>query len=288
MAIQIFFIPLTAAVPSPITGQPQNQAVFETENASFTVTFSGIVSLYQWQVRHNGGDFVSVSDGCGGNTGMYEIKTTADMNGWEYKVAIDDDNGRTHHSSSAALIVFSNPSDKNISEHESATFEVTENSSYDYAWLEDRGDGSGFLPLLGSSGYQFSIPDATSDMNGYKYKVQISGPGINDYIESGAATLTVNNGPVNKISSSGGYGTENVKIIDKRVTSAPLTQNTNPAPSNNKSEEMNPNQNEQPVVSNEPVEKESQSALRTIVAVIFFVLIAGVLIVIAMNMFKKK
>jgi hypothetical protein len=94
---------MTAAAPI-ITMQPSNQAVFEGQQASFSVsaTSSGGSLTYQWQ-RDDGSGFNDIG---GATNSSYTTPATvyADDNGDLYRVNVTDDNG-TVTSSNALLTV---------------------------------------------------------------------------------------------------------------------------------------------------------------------------------------
>lgn len=76
-----------------ITGQPANSSVFVGDNTSFTVTATGGVASYQWQVSVNGGftwnNVVNVPPYSGANTNTLQItNATILMDGYQYKAIV--------------------------------------------------------------------------------------------------------------------------------------------------------------------------------------------------------
>ena len=82
---------LTVLQMTFITSQPQNQTVSAGGNTSFSVTASGGVISYQWEVN-DGSGFTSVSDGgvySGSYTATLSITgATTSMNGYSYRCTV--------------------------------------------------------------------------------------------------------------------------------------------------------------------------------------------------------
>jgi len=82
---------LTVLQMTFITSQPQNQTVSAGGNTSFSVTASGGVISYQWEVN-DGSGFTSVSDGgvySGAYTATLSITgATTSMNGYSYRCTV--------------------------------------------------------------------------------------------------------------------------------------------------------------------------------------------------------
>ncbi|WP_201319367.1 DUF4347 domain-containing protein [Paenibacillus sp. EPM92] len=199
---------LTVNTAPAITSQPSNQSVNEGSNTSFSVTATGTGLAYQWQVD-TGTGFTNLTD-----TGVYSGTATdtltitgaaAGMNGNTYRVVVSGAGGLSTPSTSATLTVntaptiTSQPSDKSVNEGSDTSFSVTATGTgLAYQWQVDT--GTGFTNLTDTGVYSgaatdtLSITGAASGMNGYAYRVVVSGSG-GLTLPSTSATLTVNTAP---------------------------------------------------------------------------------------------
>ncbi len=201
---------LTMNTAPTITSQPSNQSVNEGSNTSFSVTATGTALTYQWQVD-TGSGFADITD-----TGVYSGAATdtlsitgaeAGMNGNTYRVVVSGAGGLTLPSTSATLTVntapaiTSQPSNQSVNEGSDTSFSVTATgTNLTYQWQVDTGSGSGFTNITDTGVYSgaatdtLSITGAEAGMNGYAYRVVVSGAG-GLTLPSTSATLTVNTAP---------------------------------------------------------------------------------------------
>jgi hypothetical protein len=190
------------AAPPTITSQPSNSTVCEGSNASFTVSATG-ATAYQWQILQ-GATFVNLSNGgvySGVNTATLTITgATASLNGNSYRVVVTG-TPQTRNSNSATLTVIQPPS---ISSHPqntmaceggTAAFNVTASGGgLSYQWQENQ--GSGFTNISNGGVYSgantatLTLSNVTAAMNGYAYRVIVSGT-CSPAATSNPAALTV-------------------------------------------------------------------------------------------------
>jgi|GEM_PF-1201543 len=84
----VTFTPTVNTTPS-ISIQPTSQFVLTGTTATFSVTATGTISSYQWQVN-TGSGFTNVSTGSGGTTASYTTAATSlAMNGYTYQCIIN-------------------------------------------------------------------------------------------------------------------------------------------------------------------------------------------------------
>ncbi|WNY27491.1 immunoglobulin domain-containing protein [Methanolapillus ohkumae] len=193
-----------------VVSNPTDTIAFIGEQATFSVTGTlPTVFSFQWQ-KNNSGIFEDIS---GKDEATLSMTTTSGDAG-EYRVVVNSDEGIVTSSESASLMVFENPMDVTVKEQVTATFETTDVSGFNYKWFYD--DGRGVFQEWTPDGINAVLSfTSTLDMDGYLFKVQVTGTGIGVSIESDAAALTVN-----EIGSSGGFGGENVRITGGRNVSS--------------------------------------------------------------------
>lgn len=204
-----------------ISRNPSDKAVYEGDPASFTVGASGTELTYKWQVD-TGSGFEDISDG-----GVYSGATTSDldiinatlgMNGYKYRVVINGKVPPAATSNGAVLTVnllvvpsiSSNPSDKAVYAGENASFTVgASGTDLAYKWQVDT--GSGFTDISDGGVYSgtttqvLNITGATLAMNGYTYRVVVSGKALPAATSNGAVlTVTKKSGTSSGGSSSSG------------------------------------------------------------------------------------
>ncbi len=191
--------------------QPANQTTCVGSSASFSVSgVTGAGLSYQWY-RNSGSGFQPLQD-----TGIITGSTTASlhisgayasMNGYTYRVIISGTCSPSLTSSSATLTVNtlpaiggSQPINQTVCAGGNASFSVSGVSGTSVTYLWYRNNGSGFQPLQdtgiisGSTTATLQITGAYASMNGYTYRVIVSGA-CSPAVTSSTATLTVNTPP---------------------------------------------------------------------------------------------
>ena len=100
---------LNVSLPASITAQPSSVSRCSNLAANFSITATGTITGYQWQVSTNGG--TSFSNIAGATTNSYSVSSTAySMNGYQYRCNITTVCSGTLTSNAATLTVFQIPS----------------------------------------------------------------------------------------------------------------------------------------------------------------------------------
>ncbi len=184
---------LTVGTTLIITSQPSGSTVCAGTNTSFAVSVTGTVISYQWQESINGGaNWNNISNG-----GIYSGATSAtltltgilgSMNNYQYRCVVTG-SCPAINSNVAILTVNTAP---NISSQPSAsTVCATQNTSFTvaasgtavtYQWqVSTTGCAGAFVNLVNGAPYSgvttatLAITNATAAMNGYAYRVVVSG-----------------------------------------------------------------------------------------------------------------
>ncbi|MEC0248348.1 S-layer homology domain-containing protein [Paenibacillus chitinolyticus] len=185
--------------PPAITAHPQSTPlVFEGTPASFSVTATGTGLTYQWQVDIGSG-FVNLPGDTNATLNIPAVSPI--MNGYKYRVVVSGTGGLSVTSNEAVLnvlpmfpmfppMITAHPqSTPLLLEGTPASFSVmATGTGLTYQWQED--SGMGFLNLQGETNATLNIPAVTQNMNGYTYRVVVSGTG-GQQVTSNAAVLTV-------------------------------------------------------------------------------------------------
>ncbi|WNY25126.1 hypothetical protein [Methanolapillus millepedarum] len=194
------------AVWLTVVTHPSDITEFENRDITFAVTqtpeasVSGVTLTYEWYKSPDTTNPIT-----GATTHELAMTNISPADSGSYSAKID---GITDLSDPADLTLLAHPVNQTIQEHHLTTFVVTDISGLSYQWLVDKNDTNGFVELAGETNASLSI-NALLNMNDWKYKVQVTGSGIDGTIESDVVVLTVTKTP-----SSGGYGDENVKVVD--------------------------------------------------------------------------
>jgi hypothetical protein len=183
---------LTVNTAPAITTQPLATTVCAGDAASFSVTATGSSLTYQWQ-ENTGSGFVDIS---GATASTYSIMSpSASMNGYQYRVVVSGACLPPVTSVAAVLTVntapsiSSQPASVTTPEGTDATFTVTAaGTGISYQWQEDA--GSGFVNIAGATSSSYTKTAVTIAMNGYEYRVIISGACMPS-VTSADALLTV-------------------------------------------------------------------------------------------------
>ncbi len=193
--------------PSPaITTQPSAETTCAGGNTSFTVAASNATG-YQWYVNEGGG-FSSISNGgvYSGATGSTLTITgaTAAMNGFLYHAVANGTCTPGATSNNAVLTVNSAPlftalpSSSTICEGENTTFAATADNASSYRWQVNQGFGYANVPsgapYSGETTATLTITNATTSLNGFKYRLIANGV-CTPAATSSEATLTINSAP---------------------------------------------------------------------------------------------
>ncbi|GGG59609.1 hypothetical protein GCM10007332_21610 [Epilithonimonas arachidiradicis] len=193
---------LTVNASPAITSQPGAATICAGANTTFTATASNATG-YQWQVDQGAG-FTNISNGgfySGATTAILTITgATSAMNGYLYRVVATGVCTPNATSTSASLTVnaspaiTSQPGAATICAGANTTFTATASNATGYQWQVDQGAGfnniSNNATYSGSTTATLTITGATSAMNGYLYRVVVSGA-CTPAVTSNAASLAI-------------------------------------------------------------------------------------------------
>lgn len=192
------FVVQPGAAPT-IQTAPASQGICEGNNVSFSVTTTGAtVTSYQWQISTNGG--VSWSNIAGATSSSYSITgATSALNNNQYHVIVNGQCG-TVTSAAAILTVSLSPvistQPQNVLQcaGSAASFSVTASGAgLSYQWQQSTDGGGTWSDIPGAIAATYNIASVANGMNGYQYRVNITGTCSVTATTSAAATLTVGN-----------------------------------------------------------------------------------------------
>ncbi len=193
-----------------ILDQPDDVAICENSNTSFTVLAQGTGLTYQWYVNDGSGSgFVALTD-----VGVYTGSTSATLNLTSVPVTYDNYRYRVIVSGTCTPPVTSNivtldvsvttaintqPVDAEICEFSAVTFFVDAvGSNLTYQWqVYSGGSWSNVInsgTYMGANNFELTIFGPSRLMNGYRYRV-IIGSACSADITSAEALLTINWSP---------------------------------------------------------------------------------------------
>lgn len=188
-----------------ITAQPAPTGVCQGGNASFSVTAANATG-YQWQVN-TGSGFNNITNDAvysGATTNVLNITgATSAFNGYTYRVEISGTCPSVNSNSAALTVnpapsITSQPAASTICDGSNTAFLVIASNATGFQW--EVNNGSGFSPITNGGIYSgattatLSITGATAGLNGYLYRVVVSG-GCSPNATSGDVALTVNSAP---------------------------------------------------------------------------------------------
>ena len=176
------------------------------QNATINLTATGTAMTYQWQLSTDGGTtYNNVTNG-----GIYSNATTtaltitgvtAVMNSYKYRSVINGTcapaatSAASTISISSPVVVSAQPLNKAVCNNSTANFSVTATGTVlGYQWQVSTAAVPAFTNIPGATTNSLAIP-VTSQMNGNVYRCVI-GSVCAGNINSGSATLTVNQNPV--------------------------------------------------------------------------------------------
>jgi predicted secreted protein len=199
-------VALTVNSAPAITSQPSVSTICAAGSTTFTVAASNATG-YQWQ-QNTGSGYTNITNG-----GVYSNATTATlmitgatagMNGYTYRAVASGACTPSATSNGVALTVNSapfisgHPAASSICPGTNTTFSVTAVNVTGYQWQENT--GSGFANITNGGVYSnattstLTITAATAGMNGYTYRVVVTG-GCTPAATSNSAALTMSGSP---------------------------------------------------------------------------------------------
>ena len=184
--------------PPAIATHPVNNTACVGGNGIFSVTVAGTGNTYQWQVSTDGG--TTWSSVTGGTNNILNVNNvTAAMNNNIYRVVVSSSCG-TATSNNATLTVTGNnqittqPVSTGTCIGSSASFSVVASgANLAYQWQQSTTGCSGtFSNMAGQTSPTLNLTNVTAGMNGYAYRVIVSGS-CGGSVTSSCVTLTISN-----------------------------------------------------------------------------------------------
>jgi predicted secreted protein len=188
--------------PASFVNIPSPKTICAGATTTFAVTASNATG-YQWQVDQGAG-FTNISNGgaySGATTATLTIDDAAEsLNGYLYRVVATGVCSPDATSSSALLTVnaapaiATQPATSTICNGSDASFSVVASGATGYQWQENQ--GTGFVNILNGGVYAgattaaLTITAPTNTMNGYMYRVIITGICSPDVTSNGATLST--------------------------------------------------------------------------------------------------
>ena len=184
---------LTVGNAAAITGQPVNTTVCEGQNAVFTVTGSGTISSYQWQVN-TGTGFVDLPGATSATLTLPAV--TVSMSGYQYQVNVFSCTAIPITSTIATLTVNSlatisaQPADVTLCLAANASFSVTAaGTGLTYQWQYAATCAGPWANIAGATNATLNINGVTL-ANAGAYHVVVTG--TCNTVTSNCATMVVN------------------------------------------------------------------------------------------------
>ncbi|MFY0675210.1 MAG: PKD domain-containing protein [Bacteroidia bacterium] len=199
---------VTVQTPASVTVDPSDAAVCAGSNTTFGVTATGTSLTFQWQVDAGTG-FSNITNGgiySGANSTTLTITgVTASLDGFDYRVEVDNSTCVSTLSGSGELSILalpsvtSNPTANTICEGGSTTFNVTATGAgLTYQWQVDA--GSGFADISnggiysGATTNSLGLSSVPASNDGNDYRCVVSGT-CTPAAFSSSASLRVDSAP---------------------------------------------------------------------------------------------
>lgn len=203
---------LNICAPPQVMMQPSDTIV-PTGNVAVFETEADGASSCQWQWRAGNTAAwadVTASEGTGGTTDSFTtVATTAQMNGYQYRAVLTNTCGTTLTNSAVLNIcmqplVTMQPSDTIVPTGNVAVFEVAAGNATAYQWQWRANNTATWADVTAAEGTggttdSFTTVAATSQMNGYQYRVVVTNAcsgTLNTTVFTGSATLSICMPPV--------------------------------------------------------------------------------------------
>lgn len=198
---------LTVCTPPAVSTQPADTVTVLGNIAVFEVNATN-VGAYQWQWRGSANGIwadVTAAEGSGGATNSFTTAaTTAQMNGYQYRVVLTNTCGNTISDSATLTIcmppvVSIQPTDTIAVSGNVAVFEVDATNATAYQWQWRANANSNWADVsinegTGGTTNLFTTVATTQQMNGYQYRVILTnscGSTTVTNIHTDSATLTI-------------------------------------------------------------------------------------------------
>jgi uncharacterized repeat protein (TIGR01451 family) len=170
---------LRVSAPAVISLQPANQNICLNQNALFSVTASGGISGYQWQVSTNGG--ASFDDMANETAASLTVPVSAlSQDGSIYRVVLNSCNNAI--STNAILtvqrppVINTQPQSVTVCNGNNHTFRVTaQGTNISYQWQVSANGGSSWSNIGGATADSFRLTSVNSTLDNNRYRVIING-----------------------------------------------------------------------------------------------------------------
>ncbi|RYY46816.1 MAG: T9SS type A sorting domain-containing protein [Chitinophagaceae bacterium] len=191
-------VTLTVNVLAAITVQPTNSVVCAGSVSGFSVTAVGTGISYQWQVSTTGcgGTFANIPGATAATLNLPAV--TAGQNGYAYQVVITNScntvtSGCATLTVNTPIVVTTQPANASVClPTTTASFNVAvTGTAPTYQWQQSTDGGATWTNVTGATGATLNLTGLTAAMNGYQYRVAISGTCTASF-NSSVATLAVN------------------------------------------------------------------------------------------------
>jgi hypothetical protein len=191
-----------------ISSQPANSTICENTNTGFSVSITGVVLAYQWQISTNGGaSFTNLSNGgvySGVNTAALSLTgVPASLNGAQYRCVLTGNcpqvntNAATLTINTAPVITLQPVASRNICASQNTTFTINATGTgVAYQWQESVNGGASFTNIAnggvygGATSGTLALTGAPVGMNNNQYRCVVSGT-CSPAATSAVSTLTV-------------------------------------------------------------------------------------------------
>jgi hypothetical protein len=179
-----------------ISAQPQNVSLCTGNNATFSVTATGLNVGYQWQLSTDGG--ANYNNIGGAISSSYTVNgVTAGMNNYRYRCVVSACPPSV--TSNAAILTVSNgptvttqPVNSIVCENANTSFTVGGSGGVTYQWQLSTDGGANYNNIPGATNATLSLTAVTASMNNYRYRCVLTTAGCAVPAISNAAILTVN------------------------------------------------------------------------------------------------
>ena len=177
-----------------IVTQPTNQTICSSDNAVFSITTSGTTPTYQWQVSINSGlSWSDISGETNSTLTLSGLTSTSTSN--QYRCVLSG----SINSDPALLTVYnvptitSQPTNLTVCSNDvSGGFSATATgSNLTYQWQLSTNGGSSWANIDAETNPSLSFNSFTNSMDGYKYRLVVSGTSPCSSVNSNVVTLSV-------------------------------------------------------------------------------------------------
>jgi hypothetical protein len=183
-----------------ITIQPQNVSVCTGNNATFSITATGLNVSYQWQISTDGG--ANYNNIGGATLSDYTVNgVTIGMNNNRYRCIVSaclpsvTSNGAILTVSNGPTVI-AQPNNSTVCEAANTSFTVGGSGGATYQWQLSTDGGVNFNNIAGATTATLNLTAVTASMNNYHYRCVLTSAGCAVPATSNAAILTVQTAPV--------------------------------------------------------------------------------------------